>query len=58
MDADTTGLLLFSSDGHLTQTLLHPTNKVEREYEAVVSGLVDNEKLKIELSQGDKLQRS
>jgi 23S rRNA pseudouridine2605 synthase len=41
LDADTSGLLLFSSDGHLTQMLLHPSTGVEREYEAVVTGTVD-----------------
>ena len=41
LDADTSGLLLFSSDGHLTQMLLHPSTGVEREYEAVVAGSVD-----------------
>lgn len=41
LDADTSGLLLFSSDGHLTQMLLHPSTGVEREYEAIVVGSVD-----------------
>ena len=40
LDADTSGLLLFSSDGHLTQMLLHPSTGVEREYEAVVAGYI------------------
>jgi len=47
-------LLLFSSDGHLTQTLLHPTNGVEREYEAVVAGMVDRELLGNTLADGVK----
>lgn len=38
LDADTTGLLLFSSDGKLTQRLLHPKNEISREYEARVEG--------------------
>ena len=38
LDADTSGLLLFCSDGKLTQTLLHPSTGVVREYEAVVTG--------------------
>ena len=41
LDADTSGLLLFSSDGHLTQMLLHPSTGVEREYEAIVAGTVE-----------------
>ena len=38
LDADTTGLLLFSSDGKLTQRLLHPRSCIEREYVAQVEG--------------------
>lgn len=36
LDADTTGLLLFSIDGQLTQRLLHPSGNVQREYLATV----------------------
>lgn len=45
LDADTTGLLLFSSDGALTQALLHPSSGVPREYRALVVGDVDPPKL-------------
>lgn len=45
LDADTSGLLLFSSDGALTQTLLHPSSGIQREYEALVVGTVDAAKL-------------
>ena len=38
LDADTTGLLLFSADGQLTQRLLHPNSNVQREYVAKVEG--------------------
>lgn len=41
LDADTSGLLLFSSDGALTQWLLHPRRAVEREYVASVEGAPD-----------------
>jgi len=54
LDADTTGLLLFSSDGQLTQTLLHPSTGVEREYEAVVVGRVDADALGKQLAAGVK----
>jgi len=54
LDADTSGLLLFSSDGHLTQTLLHPSTGIEREYEAVVIGTVNFEELKRTLANGVK----
>ncbi len=36
LDADTSGLLLFSRDGTLTHRLLHPKFGMEREYVAVV----------------------
>lgn len=38
LDADTSGLLLFSRDGQLTQRLLHPRHAVEKEYLATVGG--------------------
>ena len=38
LDKDTRGLLLFSRDGQLTQHLLHPKRKIEREYIATVAG--------------------
>ena len=46
--------MLFSSDGHLTQTLLHPSTGIEREYEAVVVGKVNFEELKNTLANGVK----
>jgi 23S rRNA pseudouridine2605 synthase len=42
LDSDTTGLLLFSSDGALTQRLLHPRRAVERAYVAAVAALPDD----------------
>ena len=38
LDLDTHGLLLFSTDGALTQHLLHPKRGIEREYVAKVAG--------------------
>jgi 23S rRNA pseudouridine2605 synthase len=52
LDADTTGLLIFSKDGQFTQKLLNPRNEIEREYEALVKGLVDYEKLRLKLALG------
>ncbi|MCB9682261.1 MAG: rRNA pseudouridine synthase [Alphaproteobacteria bacterium] len=37
LDQDTSGLLLFSGDGALTQRLLHPRRAVPRTYEATVA---------------------
>lgn len=40
LDCDTTGLLLFMTDGHLAAELLHPRYHVEKSYEVVVDGRV------------------
>ncbi|MAD60391.1 MAG: hypothetical protein CMH49_02605 [Myxococcales bacterium] len=42
LDADTSGLLLFSSNGSLTQYLLHPKRLLPRRYRAVVTALPEN----------------
>ena len=52
LDADTTGLLLFSRDGDLTHKLLHPKYGVEREYIAEVEGEVDEAALRATLAAG------
>ncbi|MCB9530007.1 MAG: rRNA pseudouridine synthase [Myxococcales bacterium] len=38
LDAETSGLLLFSLEGKVTQWLLHPRRAVERSYVAIVEG--------------------
>ena len=38
LDLETHGLLLFSTDGQLTQHILHPKRQIEREYIATVKG--------------------
>ena len=52
LDADTSGLLLFSKDGQMTQCLLSPASKISRVYEANVLGAVDYNKLKLHLNNG------
>jgi pseudouridine synthase len=52
LDMDTSGLLLFSSDGQLTNTLLHPSTEVEREYEAIVAHVVNADRIADVLRQG------
>jgi len=54
LDYDTTGLILFSLDGQLTQSLLHPKRGIEKEYLATVQGDVDEEELSKKLSEGVK----
>lgn len=54
LDYDTTGLILFSLDGKLTQMLLHPRRGIEKEYVATVQGLADEAKLAKKLSDGVK----
>ncbi|OEU15181.1 pseudouridine synthase [Fragilariopsis cylindrus CCMP1102] len=54
LDYDSEGLLLWSSDGKLTHKLLHPNNKVEKEYVAIVVGNVEEDNLREILSQGVK----
>ena len=54
LDYDTTGLILFSLDGQLTQALLHPKRGIEKEYLATVQGDVNEIDLSNKLSQGVK----
>ena len=46
LDADTTGLLLFSTDGELGNALLHPRRHVTKTYVALVEGVPDEDDLR------------
>ena len=54
LDTDTTGLLLFSTDGELGNALMHPKKHVVKTYIALVEGAGDEETV-VRLSEGVEL---
>ena len=46
LDYDTTGVLILTNDGELTNKLTHPSSKIEKTYLAKVSGLVKGYEIK------------
>jgi 23S rRNA pseudouridine2605 synthase len=54
LDRDTTGALLFTTDGDAAQGLLHPSHHVRKHYLALVEGVVQDHELEV-LRQGIEL---
>ncbi len=51
LDYDTTGVLLLTNDGELTNILMHPSNKIEKIYTAKIDGILSKEEI-IKLKKG------
>lgn len=51
LDYDTTGVLLLTNDGELTNILIHPSNDVEKVYVAKIEGILSKDDI-IKLSKG------
>lgn len=45
LDYDTSGLLILTNDGELTNLLMHPKNKIDKVYVTKVKGLVNKEEI-------------
>jgi len=45
LDINTSGLLLMTTDGELAHAMMHPSNRVDREYACRIFGEVDDEKI-------------
>ena len=46
LDYDTTGLIILTNDGELTNYLIHPKNQIEKVYVAKIKGIITKEHLR------------
>ena len=54
LDYNTSGLLILTNDGELTNALIHPRHEVEKTYKAMVKGICSKETI-VKLQKGIKL---
>lgn len=54
LDYDTTGIILLTNDGELTNLLIHPKNNIEKTYIAKINGKLEKEAI-IKLKNGVKI---
>lgn len=47
LDYDTSGLLLLTNDGEITNKLTHPKGNIEKTYSVKIDGIIDNKKVKM-----------
>ena len=45
LDYDTTGVLLLTNDGDLTNILTHPSNEIEKTYLAIIDGVITTDEI-------------
>ena len=45
LDYDTTGVLILTNDGDLTNILTHPSNEIEKQYLAIVEGVLSTDEI-------------
>ena len=56
LDADTSGLLLFTNDGSLAHLIAHPSSEIEKEYELTLASVDDLEERLAALAAGPDLE--
>ena len=47
LDYDTTGVLLLTNDGELTNILIHPSNNIDKVYIAKINGILNGSQIKM-----------